>query len=130
MDFRADLGSYVLECNYSTCQEWYWNDEYGYKALRQKATGLCLVSRNGRATMKPCAAADDAALWLFDDSPGEAGTTIRNAAGNKCLARMANDLVNTTTCTEVPLSAGKSCGSLLSGYGVSSYGNGGAVVGC
>ncbi|MFD5575014.1 hypothetical protein [Streptomyces cadmiisoli] len=33
LDFRADLGPYVVECNYSTCQEWYWNDEYECKAL-------------------------------------------------------------------------------------------------
>jgi hypothetical protein len=102
LDFRADYGPYVYECNNSTYQQWYWNDEFEYKALRQKATGLCLVSRNGEATMKPCSAADDAALWLFDDSHTSAGTTIRNAVSNKCLARMANDRVNTTTCTGGP----------------------------
>lgn len=101
LDFRADYGPYVFGCNHTTYQQWYWNDDLEYKALRQKATGLCLVSRNGQATMKPCNAADDAALWLFDDESSSA-VMIRNAVSNLCLARMANDRVNTTKCTGGP----------------------------
>ncbi|MFB8273514.1 RICIN domain-containing protein [Streptomyces sp. NPDC055955] len=98
LDFRADYGPYVFGCNFTSYQKWYWNDEFEYTALRQKATGLCLVSRNGQATMKPCSAADDAALWTI--TPNEVdGATIKNAVSHKCLARMANDRVNTTTCT-------------------------------
>jgi hypothetical protein len=103
LDFRADYGPYVYDCNNSTYQQWYWTDDFEYTALRQHATGLCLVSRDGQATMKPCSAADDAALWIFDGGlNASAGVMIRNAVSNKCLARMTNDRVNTTTCTGGP----------------------------
>ncbi|MFI6730531.1 RICIN domain-containing protein [Streptomyces sp. R-74717] len=99
LDFRADYGPYTFGCNYGDYQTWYWNDDYEYTALRQKATGLCLTLRNGQLTMKPCAAADQAAFWNVTNSPS--GALIKNAVSHKCLARTAtvNDLVSTATCT-------------------------------
>ncbi|MZD08928.1 hypothetical protein GTW43_28200 [Streptomyces sp. SID5785] len=101
LDFRADYGPYVFGCNHTTYQQWYWNDELEFKALRQKATGLCLVSRNARPVMKPCNAQDDAALWLFMDESSSA-VLLKNAVSHLCLARMSDDRVNTTKCTGGP----------------------------
>lgn len=96
LDFRADYGPYVFNCNHTSYQRWYWNDDYEYTALRQKATGLCLTLRNGQLTMKPCSAADDAAMWQIDETEPR---LIRNRVSRKCLARTPNDRVSTATCT-------------------------------
>lgn len=96
LDFRADYGPYIFNCNHTSYQRWYWNDDYEYTALRQQATGLCLTLRNGQLTMKPCSAADDAAMWQIDETQPR---LIRNLVSRKCLARTANDRVSTATCT-------------------------------
>jgi hypothetical protein len=94
LDFRADIGPYVTRCNYDEYQVWYWDNAIAHTALRQRATKLCLTLRNGQPTMKPCAAADQAALWAID-----ATSQIKNKVSGTCLARMTNDRVNATTCT-------------------------------
>ncbi|MCX4538145.1 RICIN domain-containing protein (plasmid) [Streptomyces sp. NBC_00841] len=96
LDFRADYGPYVFGCNHTDYQMWYWAEGDEYTALRQKATKLCLTVRNDQPTMKPCAAADQAAVWQISSSNPR---LIQNSATHKCLARMANDRLNTTTCT-------------------------------
>ncbi|MEU8991915.1 RICIN domain-containing protein [Streptomyces sp. NPDC048558] len=96
LDFRADYGPYVFNCNGTDYQKWHWNDDFEYSALRQVATRLCLTLRNDQLTMKPCAAADDAALWQIDETDPR---LIRNMVSRKCLARMANDRVSTAPCT-------------------------------
>ncbi|GAB7035750.1 RICIN domain-containing protein [Streptomyces sp. NPDC021749] len=96
LDFRADYGPYVFYCNRTAYQRWHWDDDYEYTALRQVATGLCLTLRNNRLTMKPCAAADKAALWQIDETDPR---LIRNGVSHRCLARMANDRVSTARCT-------------------------------
>ncbi|MEV6954192.1 RICIN domain-containing protein [Streptomyces sp. NPDC051183] len=98
LDFRADFGPYVTTCNYDSYQVWYWDNAIAHTALRQRATKLCLTLRNGQPTMKPCAAADQAALWAVDDT-STAGALIKNKVSGRCLARMENDRVNATTCT-------------------------------
>ncbi|WP_273634089.1 RICIN domain-containing protein [Streptomyces muensis] len=99
LDFRADYGPYVFGCNGTTYQQWYWDDDYEVTALRQRATGLCLTLRNGQLTMKNCLADDAAAMWFIDTSSHSAGATITNYVSRKCLARTANNLVTTATCT-------------------------------
>ncbi|MFF8952550.1 ricin-type beta-trefoil lectin domain protein [Streptomyces sp. NPDC014940] len=99
LDFRADYGPYVFNCNGTSYQRWYWNDDVEYTALRQQATRLCLTLRNDQLTMKPCSAADDAALWQIDETKP---ALIRNMVSRKCLARAANDRVSTATCTGGP----------------------------
>jgi hypothetical protein len=96
LDFRADYGPYVFNCNSTDYQRWHWNDDYEYTPLRQVATKLCLTLRNDQLTMKPCAAADAAALWTIDETEP---ALIRNGVSHKCLARMANDRVSTAPCT-------------------------------
>ncbi|WP_030797281.1 RICIN domain-containing protein [Streptomyces sp. NRRL S-337] len=96
LDFRADYGPYVFNCNRTDYQRWHWDDDYEYTALRQVATKLCLTLRNDRLTMKPCAAADQAAQWQIDETEP---VLIRNSVSHKCLARMANDRVSTAPCT-------------------------------
>ncbi|MFE6739702.1 RICIN domain-containing protein [Streptomyces tubercidicus] len=98
LDFRADYGPYVFYCNLGEYQKWHWDNEYEYTALRQVATKLCLTLRNDRLTMKPCAAADKAALWQISSST-PAGRTLRNSVNHKCLARMKNDRVSTAPCS-------------------------------
>ncbi|MGR4850636.1 RICIN domain-containing protein [Streptomyces sp. LARHCF252] len=101
LDFRADYGPYVFNCNGTDYQKWHWNDEIRLTVLRQVATKLCLTLRNGELTMKPCAAADEAALWSVDtSSPG--GALIQNSVTHKCLARGTNDRVSTALCTGGP----------------------------
>ncbi|UXY31966.1 RICIN domain-containing protein [Streptomyces sp. HUAS TT20] len=98
LDFRADYGPYVFSCNLGAYQKWHWDNDYEYTALRQVATKLCLTLRNDQLTMKPCAAADKAALWQISSST-TAGRTIQNSVSHKCLARTANDRVSTAVCT-------------------------------
>jgi hypothetical protein len=99
LDFRADYGLYVFGCNYSDYQKWHWDNDLEYTALRQKATGLCLTVRNDQPTMKPCLAADQAAYWQVGSDYPYGGRLIQNSVTHKCLARMANNLINTATCT-------------------------------
>ncbi|MFF6983556.1 hypothetical protein ACFZAV_39150 [Streptomyces sp. NPDC008343] len=55
--------------------------------------------RNDQWVMKPCAAADRAAYWRIDSRIDSRMGHIKNNLTNKCLARMANDRVNTAACT-------------------------------
>jgi hypothetical protein len=71
LDYRADYGPYATGCNESAYQTWIINVGSMPTAMRQVATRLCLVARNGQATMKQCLADDPAALW----------TTVSTAAG-------------------------------------------------
>lgn len=99
LDFNADWGVWVFNCNWGDYQNWHWNDDDEYTALRQVATKLCLTLRNGLVTMKPCAAADQAALWQITSYADPAGRMIQNSVNHQCLARMANARVNTAPCT-------------------------------
>ncbi|SDO90277.1 Ricin-type beta-trefoil lectin domain-containing protein [Streptomyces sp. cf386] len=101
LDFRADFGPYVTDCNYGDYQSWYWDNGIAYTALRQKATGLCLTARNGLIAMKECQAADDAAYWSVQKND-TVGALIKNSVTGTCLARNANDRVQLSTCTGGP----------------------------
>ncbi|MGW6145756.1 hypothetical protein, partial [Streptomyces sp. NPDC055140] len=65
LDFRADYGPYVTRCNEGAYQTWLMNDTIGQLSEMRQNVGdrLCLVVRNGQATMKPCSSSDPAALW-------------------------------------------------------------------
>lgn len=89
-DFRADFGPYVTTYNYDAYQDWYWDNAIAHTALRQRATKLCLTLRNGQPTMKPCSAADQAALWAIDDT-STAGALIKDKVSGTCRARRSND---------------------------------------
>lgn len=97
LDYRADVGPYVTDCNFGGYQTWYWDDGRNYTALRQKATGLCLTARNGLIAMKPCLADDAAAYWSVQ--VGAEGALIKNSATQTCLARNTLDRVQLSTCT-------------------------------
>ncbi|MEV6840536.1 RICIN domain-containing protein [Streptomyces sp. NPDC051133] len=97
LDFRADRGVYVTGCNSGDYQKWIWSRTPDFTALRQVATRLCLTLRNGQVTMKPCAAADKAALWSVIETPN--GTQLVNSVSGTCLARLANDNVHVARCT-------------------------------
>jgi hypothetical protein len=86
LDFRADYGPYATTCNEGPYQTWLVNSAIGeLSALRQNVGDrLCLVARNGQATMKPCSSSDPAALWKF--YPTVAGNQLINNVTKTCLA--------------------------------------------
>ncbi|MFF2204870.1 ricin-type beta-trefoil lectin domain protein [Streptomyces sp. NPDC058145] len=79
------------------CRGGIWSRTPDVTALRQVATRLCLTLRNKQVTMKPCAAADKAALWSAIETPN--GTQLVNSVSGTCLARLANDNAYVTRCT-------------------------------
>jgi hypothetical protein len=101
LDYRADFGPYVTDCNKGAYQTWYWDYSITYTALRQKATGLCLTARNGLIAMKPCLADDEAAYWSVQGD-SISGRLIKNSVTNTCLARNTSDRVRLSTCTGGP----------------------------
>lgn len=101
LDYRADFGPYVTDCNYGGYQTWYWDYSITYTALRQKATGLCLTARSGLIAMKPCLADDEAAYWSVQGD-SLLGYLIKNSVTRTCVARNTSDRVHLSTCTGGP----------------------------
>jgi hypothetical protein len=101
LDYRADYGPYTTDCNESGYQTWLINKEtFQLSALRQNAGDrLCLVARNGAATMRPCLSSDPAALWVL--GPTTVGFQLRNNVTDTCLGegQDAKHLVKLVPCT-------------------------------
>ncbi|MET7912534.1 RICIN domain-containing protein [Streptomyces avermitilis] len=89
LDYRADYGPYATDCNGGGYQTWLVNSAaFELSAMRQNAGDrLCLVARNGVATMKPCLSTDPAALWFF--GPTAAGFELINHVTGTCLGEGA-----------------------------------------
>ncbi|MGW7426052.1 RICIN domain-containing protein [Streptomyces sp. NPDC054813] len=85
LDFRADYGPYATGCNGGLYQTWLMNDTIGRLSEMRQNVGerLCLVARNGQATMKPCSSSDPAALW--DAYFTTAGFELINNVTKTCL---------------------------------------------
>ena len=83
LDFRADFGPYVTGCNEGAFQTWIMTLGIAATAMRQQATQLCLVARNGQPVMRDCLAGDDAALWEMISTP--VGSEVRNKVTRTCL---------------------------------------------
>ncbi|MFE7276457.1 ricin-type beta-trefoil lectin domain protein [Streptomyces sp. NPDC057623] len=96
LDYRADYGPYATGCNEGAYQTWLMNDAIGeLSALRQKAGDrLCLVARNGQATMKPCSSSDPAALW--DVHATAAGLQLINNVTKTCLGEGSGSIAHVT----------------------------------
>ncbi|MFI6875407.1 RICIN domain-containing protein [Streptomyces sp. NPDC050400] len=101
LDYRADYGVYATDCNNSGYQTWLINaTTFELSAMRQNAGDrLCLVARNGAATMKPCLASDPAALWVL--APTTVGFELINNVTDTCLGEGADakHLVKLVTCS-------------------------------
>jgi hypothetical protein len=101
LDYRADYGPYATGCNEGAYQTWLMNNTIGeLSELRQNAGDrLCLVARNGQATMKPCLSSDPAALW--DVYPTVAGNELINNVTKTCLGEGSGAIAHVTlvTCT-------------------------------
>ncbi|WP_030186681.1 RICIN domain-containing protein [Streptomyces sp. NRRL S-813] len=98
LDYNADYGPYVIQCNWGDYQTWYNDDALAYTALRQKATGLCLTARNGLLAMKPCLADDPAAYWRVTKDNWLVAQ-IKNSVTGTCLARNKFNRVQLSVCT-------------------------------
>ncbi|WP_329127108.1 RICIN domain-containing protein [Streptomyces sp. NBC_01465] len=101
LDYRADYGVYATDCNQGGYQTWLVNEaSFQLSAMRQNAGDrLCLVARNGAATMKPCLADDPAALWII--SPTTVGFQLVNNVTDTCLGEgnTAKHLVKLVPCS-------------------------------
>lgn len=104
LDFRADVGPYVTDCNWGDYQQWYWNGTSQFTAFRQKATRLCLTLRSTGLTMKPCAADDLQQQWrLGEYDPLNGFAIYHRTFQGQCLARQANNHVGVAaSCTQGP----------------------------
>jgi len=101
LDYRADYGPYATGCNGGAYQTWLINKTaVQLSELRQNAGDrLCLVARNGLATMKPCSSSDPAALWVL--APTTAGFELINNVTDTCLGEGLGDVhkVQLVKCT-------------------------------
>ncbi|MEV3854236.1 ricin-type beta-trefoil lectin domain protein [Streptomyces sp. NPDC050095] len=77
LDYRADYGPCATGCNGSGYQTWVVNNTaFELSAMRQNAGDrLCLVARNGQATMKPCSSSDADARRLVKLVPCSGGNS-------------------------------------------------------
>ncbi|MEU9151298.1 ricin-type beta-trefoil lectin domain protein [Streptomyces sp. NPDC048417] len=96
LDFRADYGPYATGCNEGAYQTWLMNDAIGELSEMRQNVGarLCLVARNGQATMKPCSSSDPAALW--DVYVTVAGFELINNVTKTCLGEGSGDVHHVT----------------------------------
>lgn len=101
LDYRADYGPYATGCNGGAYQTWLINNTaFELSELRQNAGDrLCMVARNGLATMKPCSSSDKAALWVL--APTTTGFELINNVTNTCLGEGSGSpaLVQLVRCT-------------------------------
>ncbi|WP_433452500.1 RICIN domain-containing protein [Streptomyces sp. CA-142005] len=99
LDYAADKGVYATGCNGGGYQTWLINSQtFQLTELRQNAGDrLCLVARNGAATMRQCLSDDKAALWVM--APTRSGFELINNVTDTCLGEGPTGRVQLVTCT-------------------------------
>ncbi|MET7996786.1 RICIN domain-containing protein [Amycolatopsis sp. NPDC005232] len=102
LDFRADVGPYATDCNNGNYQLWIMTPGDDPTAMRQVATRLCLTVRNTVLTMKPCLAADQAALWRPVPTTGPFYQLVSYVNPLNCVGEGPDRRVKLVTCTGGP----------------------------